>query len=131
MSSQIIPVEPFDYVVFGGSGDLAERKLLPALYHRQIEGQFTEPTRIIGASRSALTHEEYRKFAMDALKEHLKKGEYDEAEVAKFCQRRAGCPLRRRLGPAEEAARRGQGSRAPSTSPLLSATSRRRSTTTS
>ncbi|MBW9051706.1 glucose-6-phosphate dehydrogenase [Rhizobium mesosinicum] len=87
MSSQIIPVEPFDYVVFGGSGDLAERKLLPALYHRQIEGQFSEPTRIIGASRSPLSHEEYRKFAKDALKEHLKKGEYDEAEVEKFCSR--------------------------------------------
>jgi len=87
MSSQIIPVEAFDYVVFGGTGDLAERKLLPALYHRQIEGQFTEPTRIIGASRSALTHEEYRKFGMDALKEHLKKGEYDEKEVKKFCER--------------------------------------------
>src|SRR6218665_1518721 len=87
MSSQIIPVESFDCVVFGGTGDLAESKLLPALYHRQIEGQFTEPTRIIGASRSTLTHEEYRKFAEDALKEHLKKGEYDEAEVKKFCQR--------------------------------------------
>src|SRR5262249_31242543 len=87
MSSQIIPVEPFDYVVFGGSGDLAERKLLPALYHRQAEGQFTEPTRIIGASRSALSNEEYRKFAKDALKEHLKKGEYDEVEVEKFCGR--------------------------------------------
>jgi glucose-6-phosphate 1-dehydrogenase len=87
MSSQIIPVEPFDYVVFGGSGDLAERKLLPALYHRQIEGQFSEPTRVIGASRSPLSHEEYRKFAKDALKEHLKKGEYDEAEVEKFCSR--------------------------------------------
>ncbi len=52
MSSQIIPVEPFDYVVFGGTGDLAERKLLPALYHRQLDGQLTDPTRIIGASRS-------------------------------------------------------------------------------
>ena len=38
MSSQIIPVEPFDYVVFGGTGDLAERKLLPALFHRQLAG---------------------------------------------------------------------------------------------
>jgi len=87
MSSQIIPVEAFDCIVFGGTGDLAERKLLPALYHRQVEGQFTEPTRIIGASRSALSHEDYRKFAQDALKEHLKKGEYDEAEVQKFLQR--------------------------------------------
>ncbi len=87
MSSQIIPVEPFDYVVFGGTGDLAERKLLPALYHRQLAGQLTEPTRVIGASRTAMTDEEYRKFTLDALKEHLKAEELDEAEVAKFLAR--------------------------------------------
>ncbi len=87
MSSQIIPVDPFDCVVFGGSGDLAERKLLPALYHRQIEGQFLEPTRIIGASRSPLTDDEYRNFAREALKTHLKPGEYDDAAVEEFCKR--------------------------------------------
>ncbi|HLP65988.1 MAG TPA: glucose-6-phosphate dehydrogenase, partial [Rhizobium sp.] len=87
MSSQIIPVEPFDYVVFGGTGDLAERKLLPALYHRQLAGQLTEPTRIIGASRTPLSDDDYRKFAENALKEHLRQGEYDDAEVAKFCAR--------------------------------------------
>jgi glucose-6-phosphate 1-dehydrogenase len=87
MSSQIIPVEPFDYVVFGGTGDLAERKLLPALYHRQLAGQLTEPTRVIGASRTAMTDEEYRKFTLDALKEHLKAEELEEAEVAKFLAR--------------------------------------------
>ena len=87
MSSQFIPVEPFDCVVFGGTGDLAERKLLPALYHRQLDGQLTEPTRIIGASRSALSHEEYRKFARDALKEHLKGDDYQEKEVETFCAR--------------------------------------------
>ena len=75
MSSQFIPVEPFDYVVFGGTGDLAERKLLPALYHRFIAGQFTEPTRIIGASRAEMTHEQYRTFATEALNTFLKKGE--------------------------------------------------------
>lgn len=87
MSSQIIPVEPFDYVVFGGTGDLAERKLLPALYHRQLAGQFTEPTRIIGASRAEMTHDEYRNFATDALKEHLKADELDRDELDKFCAR--------------------------------------------
>ena len=87
MSSQIIPVEPFDYVVFGGTGDLAERKLLPALFHRQLAGQLTEPTRIIGASRTAMTHEEYRKFTLEALQEHLKAEELEEGEVAKFLQR--------------------------------------------
>ena len=63
MSSQMIPVDPFDYVVFGATGDLTERKLLPALYHRQIAGQFTDPTRIIGASRSELTSEQFREHA--------------------------------------------------------------------
>ncbi|MBC2771792.1 glucose-6-phosphate dehydrogenase [Rhizobium sp. AQ_MP] len=87
MSSQIIPVEPFDYVVFGGTGDLAERKLLPALFHRQLAGQLTEPTRIIGASRTAMTHEEYRKFTLDALQEHLKAEELEESEVARFLAR--------------------------------------------
>ena len=77
MSSQMIPVDPFDYVVFGATGDLTERKLLPALYHRQIAGQFTDPTRIIGASRSELTSEQFREHADKALKEHLKDGEYD------------------------------------------------------
>lgn len=87
MSSQIIPVDPFDCVVFGGTGDLAERKLLPALYHRQIENQLTDPTRIIGASRTVMTNEEYRNFAQAALREHLKEGEYNDAQVEKFLSR--------------------------------------------
>ena len=87
MSSQIIPVDSFDCVVFGGTGDLAERKLIPALYHRQMEGQFTEPTRIIGASRSAMTDEQYRAFADEALKTHLKDGEYNPEQVEIFLKR--------------------------------------------
>ena len=115
MSSQIIPVEPFDYVVFGGTGDLAERKLLPALYHRQIDGQLSDPTRVIGASRSTLTDEEYRTFARDALKEHLEKDEYQEA--GQDLHRPALLRARRRqvgpgLGQIEGAARRRQGPRA-------------------
>ncbi|WP_026479360.1 glucose-6-phosphate dehydrogenase [Ahrensia sp. 13_GOM-1096m] len=83
MSSQIIPVDPFDCIVFGGTGDLAERKLLPALYHRQKDGQMTEPTRIIGASRSEMTKAEYQDFALAALKEHVKE-ELDDEQVKLF-----------------------------------------------
>ncbi|MDZ7602035.1 MAG: glucose-6-phosphate dehydrogenase [Hoeflea sp.] len=85
--SQIIPVDPFDYVVFGGTGDLAERKLLPALYHRQLAGQLTEPTRIIGASRSEMDHDAYREFAREALKRHLKGDELKEDDVRQFLAR--------------------------------------------
>lgn len=78
MSSQIIPVDPFDCVIFGATGDLAERKLLPALYHRQKDGQMTEPTRIIGASRSDMSQSEYRAFAQNALNEHVNETLDDE-----------------------------------------------------
>ena len=56
MASKIIKVDPFDLVVFGGTGDLAYRKLYPALFHRDKSDQLTDPTRIIGVSRRPLTH---------------------------------------------------------------------------
>jgi glucose-6-phosphate 1-dehydrogenase len=87
MTSQIIPVEPFDFIIFGGTGDLAERKLLPALYHRQQDGQFSEPTRIIGASRSKMSDKEYQTYAKTAICEHVKAEEIDAAALDKFVAR--------------------------------------------
>jgi glucose-6-phosphate 1-dehydrogenase len=87
MTSQTIPVDPFDLVVFGATGDLAERKLLPALYQRQRAGQFSEPTRIIGASRSEMADDEYRAIANEALRAHVAPGEIDEAELRRFLDR--------------------------------------------
>ncbi|MEO0545036.1 MAG: glucose-6-phosphate dehydrogenase [Pseudomonadota bacterium] len=86
MSSQIIPVDPFDLIIFGGTGDLAERKLLPALYHRQVDGQLSEPTSIIGASRTELDDSGYRAFARKALEEHVKDG-LDQEQLKLFLNR--------------------------------------------
>jgi glucose-6-phosphate 1-dehydrogenase len=87
MTSQIIPVEPFDFIAFGGTGDLAERKLLPALYQRQKAGQFSEPTRIIGTSRAKMSHKEYREFATKAISDHVKKDEIDADQLETFLAR--------------------------------------------
>jgi glucose-6-phosphate 1-dehydrogenase len=51
MTPRIIPVELFDLVVFGATGDLSQRKLLPALFHRDLQGQIPHGSRIIGCSR--------------------------------------------------------------------------------
>ncbi|MCB1463901.1 MAG: glucose-6-phosphate dehydrogenase [Nitratireductor sp.] len=72
MTSQIIPVEPFDYIVFGGTGDLAERKLIPALYHRSSDGQIVGASRIIGAARGEMSDDDFRDFARKALEAHIK-----------------------------------------------------------
>ena len=87
MTSQIIPVDPFDFIMFGGTGDLAERKLLPSLYHRQRDHQFSEPTRIIGTSRSKMSDEEFRAFAKKAISEHVAKEDIDARELATFLAR--------------------------------------------
>jgi len=69
MVSRVIPVEPFDLVVFGGTGDLARRKILPALFRRFRAGQIGSDARIIGAARSELEDAEYRDFAAEAITE--------------------------------------------------------------
>src|SRR6185312_13801008 len=87
MTSQTIPVEPFDFIVFGGTGDLAERKLLPALYQRQLAGQFSEPTRIIGVSRAKMTDKAFQDFAHKAISEFVDAKDIDKEELAKFLAR--------------------------------------------
>ena len=68
MATTIIPVASFDCVVFGATGDLTARKLLPALYYRFRDGQIPGTSRIIGASRSDLSVDAFREHARDALK---------------------------------------------------------------
>ena len=87
MTSQIIPVDPFDFIIFGGTGDLSERKLLPALYYRQRDHQFSEPTRIIGTSRAKLSDAEFQAFARQAITDHVKSGDIDPRELETFIAR--------------------------------------------
>ena len=54
-------------VIFGASGDLSRRKLLPALYHLDAEGLMPEDYRVIGTSRSELSNEEFRSFARESV----------------------------------------------------------------
>ena len=84
MSSRIIPVQPFDYVVFGATGDLTKRKLIPALYHRFHDGQFDEQSHIIGVSRSKLGDEDFRTLARDSVLEFVEKDYQDEAVIERF-----------------------------------------------
>jgi glucose-6-phosphate 1-dehydrogenase len=83
----MITVEPFDLVVFGGTGDLAYRKLLPALYHRDRDGQIPPVARIIGTSRKHLTDADYRAAAAEALDAHIDETERDPEAVASFLNR--------------------------------------------
>ncbi|WP_170379129.1 glucose-6-phosphate dehydrogenase [Ruegeria atlantica] len=60
MVSRVIPVNPFDLVLFGATGDLAQRKILPGLYHRFEVGQMPEDACIIGSARSDMDSDAFR-----------------------------------------------------------------------
>src|SRR5271167_94189 len=62
------PVHPTTLVVFGATGDLAKRKLLPAIYNLAHEGGLPERFFLIGVSRSEMPHEEFREMASEAIK---------------------------------------------------------------
>ncbi|MEO1918719.1 MAG: glucose-6-phosphate dehydrogenase, partial [Paracoccaceae bacterium] len=71
MATRIIPVESSDMVIFGASGDLAQRKILPGLYHRLVAGQLPPTARIIGAARSKWNREEFQKKATESYFEFV------------------------------------------------------------
>ncbi|OHC76045.1 MAG: glucose-6-phosphate dehydrogenase [Rhodospirillales bacterium RIFCSPLOWO2_12_FULL_58_28] len=83
-TSQLLPVDTFDLVVFGGAGDLALRKLLPALYHRYRGQQIDGASRIIAVSRRNLTSEDFREQALAALKRFVGDNDRDEKSLACF-----------------------------------------------
>ncbi|MDP3958578.1 MAG: glucose-6-phosphate dehydrogenase, partial [Pseudorhodobacter sp.] len=84
MVSRVIPVEPFDLVIFGGTGDLARRKILPGLFHRFCDGQITPESRIIGAARAKLDDDGFRAEVRAALAEFVTEGRRDAAHVEQF-----------------------------------------------
>jgi glucose-6-phosphate 1-dehydrogenase len=69
MVSRVIPVDAFDLVIFGGTGDLARRKILPGLFRRYCAGQMPSNSRIVGAARSKLDGDGYRAFVTEAIHE--------------------------------------------------------------
>jgi glucose-6-phosphate 1-dehydrogenase len=69
MVSRVIPVDPFDLVIFGGTGDLARRKIIPALFRRYCAGQLVAGSQIIGAARTVLDSQSYRAMVADAIRE--------------------------------------------------------------
>jgi glucose-6-phosphate 1-dehydrogenase len=64
-----LPVHPTTMVIFGCSGDLAKRKLLPAIYNLAHEGALPERFNLIGVSRGEMSDDEFREGAKESIKE--------------------------------------------------------------
>jgi len=115
-----LPVAPTTLVIFGATGDLARRKLLPALYNLAHDGALPERFHLVGVARREKAHADYRAECEQAIRqfsrrepdpdvlagllEHVKyvPGRFDEqavygrlAKVLDGFDERAGEPLNR------------------------------------
>jgi glucose-6-phosphate 1-dehydrogenase len=63
------PAEPQAIVIFGASGDLTRRKLLPAFWHLWVEGLLPEGVAIVGYSRTDMSDQAWRTYARDQIQQ--------------------------------------------------------------
>lgn len=76
--------EPCTIVIFGASGDLTARKLIPALYHLYTEGQMPESFRVIGVARREKTDESWRAEMRAGVETYSRTHQVDDAQRDAF-----------------------------------------------
>jgi glucose-6-phosphate 1-dehydrogenase len=76
---------PLVFVIFGATGDLAQRKLLPALYNLALRGLLPAQFAMIGFGRTELSNEAFRRFAHEAVASHSRT-DLDERMWEPFAQ---------------------------------------------
>jgi glucose-6-phosphate 1-dehydrogenase len=81
-----LPVHPTTLVIFGASGDLAKRKLLPAIYNLAHEGALPERFNLIGCARSEWSDDEFREVAKEAIQKFSRR-EPDETVLDSLMER--------------------------------------------
>jgi glucose-6-phosphate 1-dehydrogenase len=82
--SRIIPVVTFDLVIFGATGDLACRKIFPALYSRLIAGQMPLNASVVGVARTKMSLEEFKALVKKAIIKHFQLDDLDHQKLKLF-----------------------------------------------
>ncbi len=78
--------KPSTLVIFGATGDLTQRKLIPALFNQYVKGYLPEPFTMVGFAFEDYTTDTLRQRFLDGMREFSKKS-FDEAKWSTFCSR--------------------------------------------
>jgi glucose-6-phosphate 1-dehydrogenase len=89
-----LPVPPTTLTIFGATGDLAHRKLLPAIYNLAHEGALPERFNLIGAARRDMSDDDFREAARNSIRDFSRR-QPDEAVLDKLLERLhyVACPF--------------------------------------
>ncbi|MCC7260848.1 MAG: glucose-6-phosphate dehydrogenase [Alphaproteobacteria bacterium] len=87
MKNKTQALTPTDIVIFGGNGDLALRKIMPALYHRLRDGQLPKTGKIIGVARKEMSRKDYVALVREAFGQYVPKADFDKNVWKAFSDR--------------------------------------------
>ena len=79
-----VRIEPTVFCIFGASGDLAQRKIVPAIYDLFFKGLLPKPFSIIGLARTSLTNDEFRQQLRSGVEQFSQKGKVEDEHWNKF-----------------------------------------------
>jgi glucose-6-phosphate 1-dehydrogenase len=77
---------PTAFVIFGGGGDLAWRKLVPALYNLWLDKALSEPFQVIGVDLKEMDDEAFRKHLREGVDKFSRRGKAEEEAWGRFVQ---------------------------------------------
>jgi glucose-6-phosphate 1-dehydrogenase len=84
---------PVALILFGATGDLSQRMLIPSLYHLWRDGLLPQDLALVGAARSMLDDDSFRAFAAESLNRFVATEHKDDASVAAFLKVWRYCPV--------------------------------------
>ena len=77
-------IEPTIVIIFGASGDLTSRKLLPALYNLCLDKLLPDKLAVIGVDRTAKSDDDFRTLMRQGVDKHSRRGNADDAPWTAF-----------------------------------------------
>lgn len=102
MTKPVQQVEPCSVIIFGASGDLTKRKLIPAIAGLVRDGYLPKQFCLMGTGRSEIPTEEFRKIAREGISKFIEGGAVKEEDVDRLVQATEFCAADMAKGGAEK-----------------------------
>ncbi|OIK08584.1 glucose-6-phosphate dehydrogenase [Bacillus sp. MUM 13] len=77
-------MDTMTFVLFGGTGDLAKRKIYPALYNLFMENKMPDVFSVVGLGRSTMSHTEFQQYVEESINTFSRSKNNDSAKMEKF-----------------------------------------------
>ena len=77
-------MEAMTFVLFGATGDLAKRKIFPALYNLYLEKKLPKPLSIIGLGRNEMSDKEFQNHVVQSVKTFSRRIESNDEHMSAF-----------------------------------------------